>query len=760
MTFLHQLILGFSSAVVLVWLKHHFFVLTDDWLSISLPFLVCSLGISLVFVLFYGIQKKHPSFTLPTFRPFFLPLAIFYFGLLIFNTQAFLRGIILSNGPLVPLSSFLSVNLSYGSKLGSVFLLFFFLTLAFFSAGNFFLKLAAQVPDERASTAYGTILRLIVGIFSWSAFLLMLGMVGALHQLPISIAFLLLLLSERIPIRQLLRLGIESKQFGNEQKPSQILLTLLGLFLIAFTLTQSLRPEPTGYDDMTQYMNRASLMANEERLIAGGNPYPFELISAGIRIAAHDDTMLFAMSFGTYSLLFGAFILFAFGQSLGESRLTGLLSSVIYLALPMSAALTIREVKPDPLLVALAIFVFWALYKSLHEKKIRSWYAAVFVFCFALTVKLTGLFLLAPIAIVAILLFFSKEFSSNRLKIITLSFAIALLALSFWLIYGFSTRPLSLPVTPQEILSSDTATNPVSQLSVELSTYARDNACISTGSSEDFARFDSGRGPIEKWIAFPWDLTLNLEAKAFATEITCLFLALLPLFLIVRRKSQESVTWTDRPVLILSIFSFSYFALWLFFGSGVAWYALPGFALLGVLIALLAKRVEDAPLLKVFFWIVLSMGLLGGTLIQMKLTSERAQVLYASGQLSPEQFLGQAIPSFSPAIDILNLFPDSRVLITSSQLWYGITNNHERAVMDSYLDMFNCLYRERDDALTLERLDHFGIRYILYARGYTAELDSQGRPTFDAKIKALTDFLGKNLQVVWGSPHYLIFEVP
>lgn len=761
MPFLHILILGLSSAVVLVWAKHHFFVLPDHWLAISLPLIVSSFLFFVLFALFRLFSKRYETLRHFSFRPVYFPLIVFGIGLLIFNTQVFLRGLLLADGPLIPLTSLVSANLSFGTKLGSVFLLFVFLTAAFFAAGNFFLRLGARIPDEAVMTAYGTILRLIVGIFLWSALLIMLGMINGLHWAPLWTAFILIIVAERNSLRRLVLLLFQREDQAKNWNWRQISISFLSLFIITFTLVQSLRPEPTGYDDMTQYMNRANLIAETEDLLSGGYPYPFELLSAGIRIISSDDTMLLAMSLGTYSLILGALILLAFGQSLGASRTTGLLSSTIYLSLPMSTALTIREVKPDPLLVALAIFLFWALWKSLQEKDIRSWQIAVFVFCFAITVKLTALFLSAPLFLATALLFFvRKERSLIHLKTATLTLGIALLALSPWLIYSFSTRPLSLPDTPQGLLLSDAAASPVSRLSVELSTYAAKNTCPSTGGQEDFARFDAGRGAIKRWLALPWDLTMNLQARAFATEITCLFLALLPLFLIVRKRSEEAAdSWSAQPSVVLGLFALGYFSLWFFLGQQVAWYALPGFALLGVLIALLATRLRYSKILSLYFWLVIFIGLLGGTLVQMKLTHERAQLLYVSGQLASEEFLGQAIPSFSTATDLLNLYPDSRALIVSSQLWYGITDNHERAVMDSYLDMFNCLHQERDDALTLERLREFNIRYILYARGYTAELASASRPSFDAKIKSLTDFLGKNLRIVWGSPHYIIFEV-
>lgn len=758
MPLLHIFILGFSSAVVAVWLKHHFFSLPDNWLSISLPFLISIASLFLFTLWLLWRVRKRSGATL-SLRPLYALPVIFIMGAVIFNTQAFLRGALLSDGPLIPFISWVSANFSFSTKLGSVIILFIVLTLALYAAGNFILRVGFHSRTDD-NTLYQTLLRIAIGAVAWVSFLLAIGILGRLRAPVIWAAFAALTLSEGRALITLMRQTYHVTAWEISWRDPRPYLLMFSLFLIAFTLTQSLRPDPTGYDDMTQYMDRAHLMSERETLISGGHPYPFELLAAALGIASKDETMLFTLSLGTYSLIFGALILYGFGRSF-FGPVAGLIATAIALSMPMGAALAVREVKPDSLLFGIALLCLWSLLRALKEHDLRFWYFAVTLFAFALSLKLTAALLIGPFLIgLTILILNRKKIPGLSWRPFLLTILFGLLPLFPWIGYGVSTRPLSLPTTLDGLLSSDPSST--ATLRSTLSDFVQENHCTTTGADEDFARFETGRRGLSKYIFLPWDLTLNLQARAFATEIGLLFLALLPLGLI--RSSIEPRKLFEKllqPSVQIGLFALSYFFLWAILAEGVIWYSYPGLGLLAIFIAGYIQPVPASNRLpRGFFWIVLALGLIGGSLVQMKLTTERAQVLYASGMIESDEFLNHAIASYGTTFNILNQLPNGGILLTSSQLWYGIQDNDHRAAMDSYLDTFNCLYHERDASLTLERFREFGIRYVLFARGYNAELQSGSRTSFNEKISAFTDFVGKNMKVVWGSAHYTIFEVP
>lgn len=760
MPFLHILLLGFSGAVIAVWFKHHFVMLPDNQLSIGLPFIICA-AISLLFGFFLFRKMNIKNQICISWRPISCLLVVFFFGLLIFNTQAFLRGLFLSHEPLIPLTNLLTANTSFVTKFAAVILVFTVLTFAFYSAGNLLLRIILRsfISD---TSAYAQTLRIMLGMLVWSLFLLGLGFLEALTARPIWTAFILLLIAEHRAIKDFLKELFAPRKLEWSKRSPELYLLFLVSFLVAFTLTQSIRPHPTGYDDMTFYMDRVHLISSEHLLVSGGLPYPFELIASAVNIASANGTLFLGMSFATYSLFLGALILSFFGKDIFTPR-TGIIAATILLSLPIGAALTFREVKPDALLFPVSAFLLWSLIKSIQKKDLTFWYISLGLFSFAVTVKLTALFLLAPIAITGLTLIKLHssiiQFSWHTAIIVSLLWGA--LPITGWIGYGLTTHPLP-SLSEIDYVLSTVAPDEGTKFRSEIYRYSVEQACSATGATEDFSRFIPNRNPIERWVTLPWDLTMNLSTGSFATEIGFFFLALLPFWLVVRRKFESPLEekWFFQPISLIAFFALGYFFLWIWRGQGVMWYGYPGLALLILLVALLEAKLKNERILYVFFWIALLLGLTANTLVQMKLKAERAQVLFSAGELSAADFLEQSIAGYGGALTILNQDPSSRVILTSSQLWYGLVNNDERAIMDAYLDTFNCLHRERDDALTLSRLREFDVRYILYARGYTAELHNGKRESFNEKIRVFTDFLGKNLQVVWGSPYYTLFEVP
>lgn len=759
MPFLHILLLGFSSAVIAVWYRHHFIMLPDNQLSVGLPFVLAAVLTSIsVFFFYRKITINNQAII--SWRPIFFLFAIYVAGAIIFNTQAFLRSLFLGGESLVPLGHWIAANVSFTEKFGALVVTFATLTLAFYSAGNFLLRFVLR-PMAVETTPYAGLLRIALGALVWNLYLLGLGFLEALTALPLWTAFFLLVIAERDTLFDLFKNLSTPRDLVLKKWSPEPYLYFLICFLIAFTLTQSIRPHPTGYDDMTFYMDRVHLLSSEHMLISGGLPYPFELIASAIGIASHSETLFLAMSFATYSLFLGALMLYSLGKDMFHRRI-GLLSSAILLSLPIGAALTFREVKPDPLLFAISTFILWSLLKSIREKNIRYWYIAIGLFSFAITIKLTALFLLAPLVITSLILLklrTSVAHFSWRTSLIT-ALIWGIVPIAGWVGYGLTTHPLP-SLSEISYALATVAPDESTKFRSEIYRYSVDQSCSSTGATEDFSRFVPDRNVVERWLMIPWDLTMNLATGSFATEIGFFFLALLPLWIVRSEpKRDNELTWYLQPTSLIALFALGYFSLWLWRGQGVIWYGYPGLSLLILLVALLETKLKAQRILSTFFWIALLFGLAANTLVQMKVKAERAQVRFTAGELSAADFLEQSIAGYGGALTILNRDPTSRIILTSSQLWYGVINNDERAIMDAYLDTFNCLHRERDDALTLSRLREFNIRYILYARGYTAELQNGKRESFNEKIGYFTDFLGKNLRVVWGSPYYTIFEVP
>ncbi|MFZ1626670.1 MAG: glycosyltransferase family 39 protein [Candidatus Moraniibacteriota bacterium] len=744
--------LGFSLATVAVWLRYHFFILPDDWLAVGLPLFVYGFFAGLA-GLWFSIWNR--VFTVRWPRLVF-PGIVFMLAIGIFNVQAFLIGFLPEHEPILPLTSWFSANLSFIAKLGTIVMAFTLLTIIFAMTGNLIIRRFIQIDDQ---TGYWFFVRLAVGLSLWVSFLIALSALHILSPAAIWLIVTLMAFREWRYLVTLMRWCLRCDTWSIDIKNHLLIMMTIGVFLFALNIAEAIRPDPVGYDDMTYYMSRANLMAEKATLIPGGNPFPFELLAAGIRIASADDTMLLALSLGVYGLFLGIAVLFAFGRSVFNARV-GIIAATIMLSLPIGPALAIAETKPDALLFPITTLFFWSLLRWLQTTNIRNFYFSLFLFGFALSIKLTALFLSGPL-LVSLLLFFTTTRPRQPIPSIRhglLAGLLFVLPLLPWIWYGASTQPgirFSAPL--QNIADSSAPT-----LHHDIEEVLGSISCSSTASIEDFARFHSSRGPIAGLFFLPWDLTMNLTVTAFAAEIGIIFLAILPIWVTSVYPFRKYLLPTIRkqPAFHITLLALSYALLWIIFAERIPWYGYPGLALLTLLAAHTIEQFRSPRFLGYFLVAILITGLIGNSLVRMKFSGASGHLQYAGGLINAEEFLNATFPGLITLKSAFNTNPNVRVYVTGSRLWYAIENKTDRAYMDSHLDTFDCLLRTYGTDGTLEKFQALDIRYVFFSRTLLQELKSEKNPTFHAKVERFTDFAGKYLRVVWGSPYYMLFEVP
>ncbi len=752
---------GFATIVLATWFQQHFLVLIDEWLALSLP-LLCS-GLLLGFLI--TIVKKR--ITILRFRRIAPLFGLFLLALFIFNTEAFLIGLLPDRSPLIPLNAWASANGAFALRLGELLASFLVLTGVCSSLGQFFMK-RPHIEDPTTDGGFPFLVSLAIGLCAMAIILHALGLFGWLNPTVIWVSVTTLSIKEWRSLYSLIRWLFGKAEWRLKQDYPILIILSLGLFLGALSLVETVRPDPTGYDDMTTYMNRAHIMSERQALMPLSYPFPFEILSAALRIATTDETLMFAMGFGVYALLFGVIIIYAFGRAVFDQRI-GLIAAVITLSVPMASALAIREVKPDALLLPIATLFIWSLVRWIKESENRFLFTALFLLGFAMTIKLTALFLIAPLAFGLIVRFRFRGLTRLGWPTFRNCFLAAFfffLPILSWTL-AFPTIPMrpgevpfSLPTLPAKLQKFPAGYT--SSLSQDMSLLIDLTDCAATGSLEDFARFEIKRGSIASALFLPWDLTMNRQIGSSATESGPLFLALLPLGLVIGFSFFRSfrLSWRAHPSVLVVGFAITYGVLWLWFAKRVPWYGYPGIALLTLLVAVTERMFMARPFWHRFFVALLIIGLSGHALLWLKSSGQSGQIRYAGGQIDRLDYLEFSLPGYRTVTDTLNRQPESRIYVTGSRLVYGIHNNDWRALLDTRLDSFNCLAREDDPEKTLAALRRLQIRYVLFSRSLLQELAQDYPSTLRNKVVRFTDFAGEHLRVVWGSPDYLIFEVP
>lgn len=744
------LLSGFSIAVANFWFRYHILATGDYWLFIAFPLAVYGVIAGGAIFLFW--RSKNPPRLSPALWFVMLVLTL----LIIFESQTFLRPLFLTGTLLLAPDEILVASLSFGKTALSILTLFITLTLLFVSTGSLILRLthlSRQILAAGAALRFA--LQFIVGIGIWIAILILCHWVGLLSTRPIIFIAATILIAEHRYLIEIGRWCMKKAECPALQNPFNIIVSLLLLFIVAFNIVETIRPIPTGYDDMTHYMNRVTLITERQSLLdRGGGQYAFELLAAGISIVT--DTpgqQMFALSFAAYGLLIGTLFIFLFGREFFGFR-AGLVAAATFLSIPMGPALAILETKPDSLLLPLSVSLVWLLLEAERSKNLVFFYFACFSFGLAISTKLTGAIFLPGLAIGFLLIVWNGQPHWPRmLRSALLSGFFFALAFAPWFLNDELREA-------KAYLRPNTSTTLTQDLEKEL--WGSGQKCSFLGQNEDMLRFDPepGWNPKEALTA-PWHLTMNRYVSLFATEFGFLYLALIPFGLFVFfRAPREWLTQTSRPVILLIVTIVGAIALWGMYAEHVAWYLYPIFPLLSLLIAAIFEHYQKHQGLHWLFVILIILGLFGNTLVRMKFGSSEPRLRYAAGALSVDEYAEAVFPGYPISMQILNLYPEARILVTGSRHWYGIRDNDQRAHLDTHLEAFSCLLNRHGPDGTIAVLRQLGIRYVFFSKSLMSEYDGTSRPTFTKKIREFVEFSRTHLRIEWGSASHMIYRVP
>jgi hypothetical protein len=133
---------------------------------------------------------------------------------------------------------------------------------------------------------------------------------------------------------------------------------------------------------------------------------------------------------------------------------------------------------------------------------------------------------------------------------------------------------------------------------------------------------------------------------------------------------------------------------------------------------------------------------------------------YPLGKITGEAMRERTIPHYDDVRDVAlqrrTSMPDRPYVFRAGTfIPYFIPKNLEvLPLADNQLDFFNCLYQERNDALTLKRLQTLGFNSVIFdTNTHTIEKDPNG--SLHKKVGAFVQFLnntGLGLQIVVNDP--------
>ena len=282
---------------------------------------------------------------------------------------------------------------------------------------------------------------------------------------------------------------------------------------------------------------------------------------------------------------------------------------------------------------------------------------------------------------------------------------------------------------------------PVRVLPPELLVDPENPACKATGHREEVDRywgFSIGWG---HYLTLPWRTVLNLDSAGYYVT-TMPALLLFPLLLLL------PYFWSRRGRWLRWLWIATLFILleWMFTANGIPWYGIGVFLGLVMAIEAFVARAPDA-FSRTLVGVLISLSILSNFAHRFwQFDQQRNLFEYPIGRASAEVMRERTIPHYDDiaeiAVELYRTRPDRPYLYrVGTFIPYFIPRNLEViGIVDHQLDVFNCLYGERDTELTLKRLKALGFSSIIFDTN-TATIERDNNGSLHKKVQAFVDFL-------------------
>jgi hypothetical protein len=652
-----------------------------------------------------------------------------------------------------------------------------------------------------------------LGICVLGAALGLLGFAGLFHRSVLWGFFLVLTLllwkEERRFIKAFLFQRFEIHSPALSFEPVLIVLIAWGASLNFIDL---IRPMPTGWDDLSRYMNHPKVLADTGVLPGGNVGWPWAVwIATGLKLQGSTVLALFISYAGVLLSCLG---LLAFSLRFFSSARLGLLVVALFSLMPLTMHQSFADMKLDMGLFFFMILAAYSLFEW-QESGEKRWLILTGVFTGqALAIKITAFF--GFVAFLALLLYRRVGWlgfgavvcaglwaclrffgywvpdlppESSRvpawicLGISTLLFSLLLFrsqrnttlvelsalllglgaALLPWLAKGFlETHSLS----PIVMLEGRYESVPVNLADVDVDP----TKCTFTSGREELTRYIGYEPGISRFLTLPWKMTMNSTVHGYYVDLSFLFLAFLPgLGLLAAFTGSWKRTWTG--LVMLSAVSWT---LWALLSRGVPWYNLFGFMPLLLLTGGAFLSASHGRWLYGMAGTLIAVSLLSMLLLRSTRFGNPATLRYAFGVASAESTIDALLPMHRMIAGIIADDPPEEghpryVYRIGTYIRYFIPDNLRRVFEDNQLDTFTCIdgghieeenlvhHEALDDERTLERLKALGFEYFIFDPN-TAVIEQDPEGSLHKKAQRFVDFANQNLKVIYNDPdHRIVF---
>jgi hypothetical protein len=246
-----------------------------------------------------------------------------------------------------------------------------------------------------------------------------------------------------------------------------------------------------------------------------------------------------------------------------------------------------------------------------------------------------------------------------------------------------------------------------------------DNASMETGAY-------TGDGSLKSKFLSGFIATTNSNVQGNAVDIGFLFLAFIPLIILIyfplKKKYPHNIFFFNQLLIIF----FTTYLLWLWKGKAIIWYGMTMFPLMTILFLEITNHISRLKILRfvvsvtIICWLILVFAKTETPVLgegdQNNLTIIPPNIEYLKGDATKENFLEYYHPGKIDEIKILNSpeYRQSKIYLIDPFALFYIKENDIRCFSDFYLLTFASLKNENSISETVKRLKENDFELIAY----------------------------------------------
>jgi hypothetical protein len=539
----------------------------------------------------------------------------------------------------------------------------------------------------------------------------------------------------------------------------RIILFLLFSIVLGHNILELIRPIPIGFDDTSIYINLPHLIAQKGGLLSGYDAYSWELFVSLGYVLFHSTTItLFLSCLGGILAFLGIYVSvksYCEQRSIHKSQGNGyaLFAATLFYSLPAVVFQSTKDMKVDLGVQFFMILAFISILSWRNEGQHNFgslWLTGLFM-GFSFTIKYTALFFIIAMSL-AILMLMAKR----KEKRSCIAFLIYIVCIGTpFLPYGIKNIAETKQLSVQSLRSGKSSA-PVIAANPPMTSVREQLPDISKGVQEEQGRYLGYDHGIRKYLLLPFTVTFNPLVSGAYVDIGYVFLAVIPLIIIMHARSHKKSETNSSPLLLQTIcFGSLYWLLWALFAKGVIWYGYGGFIFLLILIIEVLYQLKDLnwTFLRyitnsaIVFWLVCAICL--RTVSSSALSIDPVGLAYAAGTIDENEYIKQNVPAYLNISRLINDDIDKnkenppKTYRVGTYIKYFIHQNNILVLDDNQLDIFMFLTQDHDDQKTIARFKNAGIKYLIIDTN-TPDLDRTPGKTLRTKYQALIRFIKQN----------------